>query len=158
MTKKLLFIRHGKATQEFMPDMERFITEKGIKRTRKHAKKLKEKGIFPDLIISSPAVRAHETAKIVAQNLNYDTAKIEINEHLYFSSEQTIINIVRSLPNNISTVFLVGHNNLWTDLANEFSSEDIWHLRTSGIYGVQFETSNWTDMLTAKKADLVLVN
>jgi len=158
MTKKILFIRHGKATQEFMPDMERFITEKGIKRTHKHTKKLKEKGIYPDLIISSPAVRAQETAQIIAQNFDYDIDKIEINEHLYFSSEQTIINIIRSLPNNITTVFLVGHNNLWTDLADEFSSEDIWHLRTSGIFGVQFDTENWAEILTAKKSDLVLIN
>ncbi len=158
MTKKLLFIRHAKATQEFLPDMERFITEKGIKRTHKHAKILKEKGIYPDLIISSPAVRAQETAQIIAQNLDYNVDNIEINEHLYFSSEQTIINIVRSLSNDISTVFLVGHNNLWTDLANEFSSEDIWHLRTSGIFGVQFNTINWTEILSAKKTDLILIN
>jgi phosphohistidine phosphatase len=156
--KKLIIIRHGKATHELMPDRERFLTEKGIKRVAKHAEILKEKNIFPDLIVSSPAVRAYETAKIIAKSLNYNNANIVINEYFYFESMQTVINHLGQLPNDASTVFIVGHNNLWTDLADALSSKDIWHLRTAGIFGVQLDTDDWAEIFTANQSDLLLIN
>jgi phosphohistidine phosphatase len=156
--KKLFFIRHGKATHKSMPDKKRYLIEKGIKRTIKHAKQLKEKGITPDLIISSPAVRAYQTAELIAKTLNYPVDKIKINKNFYFEPEDLVINEILSLPNDAQTVFLVGHNPLWTDLADYYLSADIWHLRTSGIAGVGFDTDDWTEIENVPKKDLVLIN
>ncbi len=71
--KHLFIIRHGKASQQMMPDIKRPLIEKGIKRTTKRAKSLKDLGIKPDLIVSSPAVRAFQTAEIFAKILDYPT-------------------------------------------------------------------------------------
>jgi len=62
------------------------------------------------------------------------------------------------LPDSVSTVFLVGHNNLWTQLSNELSTNNIWHLRTSGVFGVQFETKQWKNVFSASRKDIILIN
>ncbi len=156
--KKIFFIRHGKATHERMPDEERFLTEKGIKRTHKRAKQLKEQGIHPDLIISSPAKRALQTAEILANELNYPIEEIQIKKNFYFEPEELVVNEIYALPNDKNTVFFVGHNPLWTDLANEYVSSDIWHLRTSGVAGAAFETEDWAEIETAKKSKAYIIN
>ena len=156
--KQLYIIRHGKASQQMMPDIKRPLIEKGIKRTRKFAKKLKETGEQPDLIISSPAVRAYQTAEILADIFAYPKDKIDINKYFYFHSEDAVLHQLMGLPDTVNTVFITGHNPIWTDLADELMQQDIWHLRTSGIAGVAFETDSWTDLLQAKRKDLVLIN
>jgi len=156
--KNLILIRHGKATHEPMPDKKRFLTEKGIKRSRKFAEKLKEQNIKPDLMISSPATRAYETAKIFADIFDYPIEAIQINDNFYFAPDELVFNELYSLPNEKNTIFLFGHNPLWTELADYFSQNEIWQLRTSGIFGVSFDTNDWTKIETAPKKDLVLIN
>jgi len=156
--KTLVLIRHAKATHEIMPDKNRFITQKGINRTQKNAELLQKEGISPDLIISSPAKRAIQTAEIIANTFSYSIERIEINNHFYFEPRPLVIRDILSLSDDVKTVFLIGHNNLWTNLSNEFSSQDIWHLRTSGIFGVQFHTKKWKNIFTNLKIDLILIN
>ncbi len=156
--KKLVIIRHGKATHESMPDIKRYLIEKGIKRTKKFALKLKEQGISPDLIISSPAIRAFETAQLVAEVFSYPKEKIQINQAFYFHSLQTTVQQIYHLPDEIDTVFIVGHNPVWTDLADHFAHADIWHLRTSGMIAVQFDTNLWQEIEQVAIKDLVIIN
>jgi len=156
--KKLYLIRHGKASQQMMPDIKRPLIEKGIKRTRKFAKKLKETCVQPDLIVSSPAVRAYQTAEILAEIFEYPMDKIDINQYFYFHPEEAVLHQLMGLPDTVQTVFITGHNPIWTDIADELMQQDIWHLRTSGIAGICFETNKWKDILQAKRKDLVLIN
>ncbi len=156
--KKLFFIRHGKATQEFMDDKDRYLIDKGVKRTLKNARKLKESRISPDLILSSPAVRAYQTAEIIADTLGYPKENIVTKENFYFAPEDLVVNEILSLPNEVDTVFLVGHNPLWTEMANYFSSHNIGHLRTSGVVGVEFQTDDWTEIGNVPKSDIFIQN
>ena len=156
--KKLYIIRHGKASQQMMPDIKRPLIEKGIKRTRKFGKKLKETGVKPDLIVSSPAIRAYQTAEILADIFDYPKDKIDINPYFYFHEEDAVLHQLMALPDKVQTVFITGHNPIWTDLADELMQEEVWHLRTSGIAGVGFYTDTWKDILKAPRKDLVLIN
>ncbi len=156
--KKLIIIRHGKATQSFMPDKERFLVDKGKKRTQKFALKLKETGIIPDLILTSPAVRAKQTAEIIAEVFSFLKDKIQVKDTFYFRGKELVYNELYALPDDKNAVFIVGHNPLWTELADNFSTKQILHLRTSGIFGVEFDTKHWTEIETAEKRDLVLIS
>ncbi len=156
--KHLYLIRHGKATHKPMPDIKRFLTGKGIKRTKKYAAILAEQNIKPDLIISSPAVRALQTSEIIAGTLHYPVDKIEINPVFYFEPEQEVIDLIKNIPDRYNHVFLVGHNPIWTDLADRFSENAIWHLRTSGIYGTAFNTSSWKEILQSPRKNIILIN
>ena len=156
--KQLFLIRHGKATHEAMPDIKRYLTDKGIKRTRKHAGILAEKQLKPDLIISSPAVRAFQTAEILAKTIGYPSEKIEINPKLYFYPEDDLMNQIKEIPDTYNKVYLVGHNPIWTDLADQLSENGLWHLRTSGIFGVEFDTDTWQNVFQAPRKDILLIN
>lgn len=72
---KLYLVRHAIAeevgTTEYEDDSLRPLTEKGREKMRRIAKGLKELGVQPDLIVSSPYVRASQTASILAKELKY---------------------------------------------------------------------------------------
>ena len=122
------------------------------------ALKLKETLVNPDLIISSPAVRAYQTAEILAEVFNYPKSKIDINKYFYFYEEEAVLHQLKYLKDNVQTVFITGHNPVWTDLANRFYSSPVFHLRTSGIVGIGFETDTWKNFLEVKRTDIILIN
>ncbi|HAA32229.1 MAG TPA: phosphohistidine phosphatase SixA [Cyanobacteria bacterium UBA8553] len=64
---ELYLIRHGIAAdrEAYANDEERPLTDKGRQKTDKVAKQLRQKGLHFDLILSSPLVRAKETAAIL---------------------------------------------------------------------------------------------
>jgi phosphohistidine phosphatase len=70
---KLYLIRHSNAvdpgTPDYEDDSQRPLTEKGRDKARKIASALKELGAEPNLILSSPYVRAAQTAEIVAKTI-----------------------------------------------------------------------------------------
>ena len=76
----LYLLRHGIAIDredpECPPDAERPLTSEGIEKTREVARGLRKLGVKPDLILSSPLVRAIQTAEIAAVELSYAKEKI----------------------------------------------------------------------------------
>jgi phosphohistidine phosphatase len=76
----IYLVRHGIATDRedpsCPPDPERRLTEKGIAKTREVARGAKELGIDADLFLSSPYLRALETAEVFAGEFGYDKGKI----------------------------------------------------------------------------------
>ena len=156
--KYLYFIRHGKATHKSMPDSKRYLTEKGIKRTKKYAGLLAGQNIKPDLIVSSPATRALQTAEILAEVLHYPVEEIDINPVFYFEPEREVLKQIKHFSDTYNHVFIVGHNPIWTDLADQFSNTPIWHLRTSGIFGTKFDTDSWKNILQSRRQNTILIN
>jgi phosphohistidine phosphatase len=72
----LYLLRHGIAIDRDDPscpaDPDRFLTPRGIKRTRAACRGLRKLGVSPDLIAASPYRRAVETAEIAAKELGHD--------------------------------------------------------------------------------------
>ncbi len=79
-------IRHGIAIDreepDCPPDAERPLTKKGIEKARLVMEGLRELGAKPDVILSSPLVRAWQTAEIAAKVLHYAKDKIRRSEAL----------------------------------------------------------------------------
>jgi len=149
--KTLHIVRHGKALQEFVQiqDDDRPLIVKGIHNNIVVAKKFVAKHPVPDLIISSYAARALQTAHIFARVMHYPHEKIKANEELYLHGDKEIYNILENLPDEIESVMIVGHNPDLTDVANRFSAR-IGEISTSGVVTVRFETSRWSDFHEAK--------
>ncbi len=76
----LYLFRHGEATDredpECPPDAERPLTREGVEKTRLAARGLRRLGVKPDLIVSSPLLRAVQTAELAAAELSYAKEKI----------------------------------------------------------------------------------
>jgi phosphohistidine phosphatase len=82
----LYIVRHGIAVDrtdpKCPPEAERPLTAKGVQKTRAAALGLKELKVKPDVLITSPFVRAAQTAEIFAEALNYPTGKIRVSDAL----------------------------------------------------------------------------
>src|ERR1700737_3722642 len=91
------------------PDPERYLTDDGIEKTREVAKRFAALGVSPDLFVSSPYVRAMQTAEIFASALDYPKHKIRRNELLLPGSESSVFFRELAKDKHSSTVLLFGH-------------------------------------------------
>jgi len=153
--KTLYILRHAKSdwSEPGQDDIERAIREKGIKRTELIIKYMQSKSMKPELIVSSHALRAIQTAKLVANGLNYPKNSIVINPKIYYWNEDQIGNLFFELNDAVSSMLLVGHNPAFTGLGNKFLTEKISYLPTSGLVCVHFDIESWADLDSTKVVD-----
>jgi phosphohistidine phosphatase len=110
---QLYIVRHGIAVDredpKCPPDPERYLTEEGVEKTKQVAKGVAALGVTADLFLSSPYVRAAQTAEIFASALDYPKQKIRRTDLLLPGAEPS--QLFRELARNkqASSVFLFGH-------------------------------------------------
>jgi phosphohistidine phosphatase len=148
--KTLFIIRHAKSSWDAsnVDDFERPLNERGKRDAPRMGKRLKEKEIHADQMISSPAKRAFSTAKKIAEVLKYPKNEIKTDRRLYHADEETILTVVRELKDNRKTVMIFGHNPGLTEFVNSLmdGQQDIDNIPTCGVVAFQFNTESWTDV------------
>ena len=146
--KTLFVIRHGKSSWEDpqLSDHDRPLLPTGIKKTKRIANYLKEKISVPDLMLSSTAKRAHETAKIIAEKINYPVDYIKTSSKLYHAGSDDIYTTLYTLDNAINSVMIFGHNPTFTYFVNHYLDPGIENLPTSGVVCVEFNCDIWEDV------------
>jgi phosphohistidine phosphatase len=109
----LYIVRHGIAIDREDPkspaEADRYLTEEGIAKTKQVAKGLASMGIHADLMITSPYVRARQTAAIFAKALDYPEQKIRQSESLLPGAEPGAFLRELAREKNASSVFCFGH-------------------------------------------------
>jgi len=109
----LYIVRHGIAIDredpKCPPDPERYLTEEGLEKTKQVAKGVAALGITPDLLISSPYVRAIQTAEIFAAALDYSKQKIHRTDVLLPGAEPSLLFRELAKDKQSSCVFVFGH-------------------------------------------------
>ena len=148
--KKLFLIRHGKSSWEFpdLHDKDRPLKKRGRRDGLVIGKKLKEANVEADLIISSPANRAHSSAVIIAQEIGYPESSIILEDRIYFEGIKAIFDVINNIKDHFNTVLMFGHNPDFTTLANQFSDDYIDNVPTTGVIGIEFDIENWKDAST----------
>lgn len=146
--KTLIILRHGKSSwdEPMQRDIDRPLITRGKKRTQLIADYLKRHNIIPQLIISSPAIRAYDTAKIAALTLELNIEDIQIDESLYFVSVEKYFEALYAAPDKCNVLMIVGHNPMITDFCNSFLEQHIDNLPTSGLCVVSFNTDVWNEV------------
>jgi phosphohistidine phosphatase len=108
----LYIIRHAiavdRGTPEYEDDSQRPLTDKGKKKMRQIAKGLQTLGVDFDLILSSPYVRAKETAEILAEVLKTKTA-VAFSENLIPMGDPDLLIAEMNEKYNVNSIALVGH-------------------------------------------------
>ena len=153
MSKTLLMVRHAKSSWDNseLSDHERPLLKLGIKRTMLIIDYLSKSHVKPDLIVSSHAVRAFETARMIAKGLSYPRHEIQIERNIYFHDADGLYNLAMALPDDKNVVMLVGHNPAMTQLANMFLDEKLDYLPTTGVVSMGFDTDQWNQIALANK-------
>lgn len=148
-SRLLLLIRHGKAAPKDvgLSDFERILTKSGAETCYRVAAKLARKKLSIDLMLSSPADRAHETAHLFALSLGYPFQKIGIVEALY--SPGTIVPMLgqlKRLPVSVRTVALFGHNPLFDELAAYLIPGFSQSIPKGAVAAISFGVGSWADL------------
>ncbi|MCX6243513.1 MAG: histidine phosphatase family protein [Bacteroidetes bacterium] len=143
--KRLYLVRHAKSSREEpgMQDIDRPLLEKGIQRTQKVIRFLKERKVKIDLIISSPAERAFQTAILVAKGMDYPENEIRLERKIYDGYYDRILDLIYSIPNHVDSLMIFGHNPTITLLSNLFLNPGIEPLPTTGTVCISFDTDKW---------------
>lgn len=147
--KTLFLVRHSKAVtrKANLPDFQRTLVRSGEKKATSMAKKLKREGVTPDLMISSTANRALETAHLFARNLDYPTHEILVKDVLYNEmSPEALLDVVRQVDDRYKSVMLFGHNPAFTDFACYLVKGFDQDIPKTGIVGIQFQKDRWNDV------------
>ncbi|HEY3430146.1 MAG TPA: histidine phosphatase family protein [Cyclobacteriaceae bacterium] len=143
--KKLYVIRHAKSSWDspLLDDFDRPLNERGERDAPRMAKRLKEKRIVPDLMLSSPANRALTTCIKIADVLQYQPEKIKTDETLYHADEDEILGVVKKLNDKHDEVIIFGHNPGLTDFINKMTDARIDNIPTCGVVACVFEVDSW---------------
>ena len=157
--KRLFLIRHAKSDwgNPMLLDMQRPLNARGHADAPRMASHLKTLGFIPDLIVSSPAVRARTTAEYFAKTMGIPPLSIDFQSDIYEANETDIMHIIHELPESASTVFLFGHNPTMTYVADSFAKKQRFdNIPTCGIVQIQSNTegSSWATF-NRKTADAV---
>ena len=157
--KTLYIVRHAKSSWDNpgLADHERPLLEKGKKRTKYVIDYMIENNIKVDLIISSHAIRAWQTASAIGNALNYPEDRIQISTAIYHGDVDSLMNHFFDLSDDVNSLMMVGHNPTFTTFANYFLHKKIDWLPTSGIVCIEFDTDKWDNVINAqKKAKFVI--
>lgn len=146
--KTLYLARHAKSSWKFeeLSDHDRPLNGRGRKAIPKMAEALKNLDFNPDLIVSSPAVRALTTATLFAKELEYSQENIKLIDDIYGANREELLTIIRNLPDNANRVMLVGHNNTLTDLGNFLSPKSVANIPTAGVMALTFDAASWNEI------------
>jgi phosphohistidine phosphatase len=155
--KTLLLLRHAKSSwkQPELHDHDRPLNKRGKKEAPKVGAYLKEKDLIPDMILSSTARRARDTAQAVLEESGF-AGEIDLYQDLYLSDTSCYLDILRSLPDSPNRVLVVGHNpdleellTLLTDVSH--------HLVTAGLAQIDLPISSWNELNEATDGRLQFV-
>ena len=142
---ELILIRHAKAesrdANSWPDDDQRPLTVEGRAEQRAATRTMKKMGIKFDFLVTSPLVRARETADIVAKGYRWTEAPQVAEEVGHEYSVGAIVKLLAKFPPN-ATVALVGHEPDFSDLASAMISKDRdarIAVKKSGVVGIEFD-------------------
>ncbi len=150
--KKLYLIRHAKSSWDDanLDDFLRPLNTRGEKDAPRMGKRLKEKRVTPDFMITSPANRALTTCEIFAKLLNYSKQKIKADKRLYHADANQILSVIQEIPDHKNDsediVLLFGHNPGLTEFANELLNQSILNIPTCGIVSATLLIQTWKEI------------
>jgi phosphohistidine phosphatase len=147
--RRLTLVRHGKSDWSLpgQNDWDRPLNKRGQRDVPDMARRLRSRRLKPDLILSSPAVRALTTATVMARELKVPAALVRQEERLYLASATDLLVVVRELADEAKHVMVFGHNPGMTECANRLSAGDhIDNLPTCGVFTAQFDIAGWQDL------------
>lgn len=111
ISKELLLLRHGKSDWKAgTSDFYRPLNKRGKHNAHQMGKWLARQKLTPDLIISSPAVRALTTAEIVCEAMGLAAYSIQTEKSIYEASLADLRQVLLYIPDSIQRLLLIGHN------------------------------------------------
>ena len=148
MPLTLYIVRHAKAEDrsQFMTDHSRELTSDGIMAAARMGRYLHNKDIHPQVIISSTAPRARDTAKVIAEQIGFDQTTIQLDEKLFEGGPKAYLAAVNALTNDIDSAMIVGHNPDVSYFAEFLTHQSVGSMSKGAVIAVTFADVSWAEV------------
>ena len=111
MGRELLILRHGKSDWgQDLDDFQRPLKDRGKRGAQRIGVWLQQQDLLPDYIVSSPAVRALETARKISKAMGLDSRQIKQEPAIYEAALADLKKVLGQCPDKARRVMIVGHN------------------------------------------------
>ena len=152
--KRLALLRHAKSSwdEADLDDFQRPLNGRGQKAARRMGREMKQRGIAFDLVLASPATRVRETIEGVAEKCPGLDRNVRFEQSIYLADSSTLIDLVHSLPDEIETALIIGHNPGLERLVLQLSKDGERRSRvaegypTAALAIIEFDADHWTSV------------
>jgi phosphohistidine phosphatase len=142
-SRRLVIVRHAKsAWPDDVPDTQRPLNKRGRRAAPAAGRWLRDRVGHVDAVVCSPAARTRETWGLIAAELDGAAAPI-FDERVYAATAETLLAVVRGIPDNAGSALLVGHNPGVSELVAVLAGTEL-EMKTSAI-AVLGLTGSWAD-------------
>ena len=144
--KTLYLLRHAKSSwdEPGLKDFDRPLNKRGLKAAPKLGVYMLKEKIRPDVILSSPALRAKQTTNMVCEAAGLSSL-INFDERIYEASVQRLFEIVTRFEDRIEKALMVGHNPGFEELLAALTGES-HRMTTAALACIELRVEKWTDL------------
>lgn len=134
MDRILIIVRHAQAkeAEKTQKDADRSLTEEGIGDASIIGRYLYNQNVSVDKILSSAATRARETAELIAEQLKYDTSRIQYDPEIYNGSVRSLLTMINGFNPAWNKALIVAHNPAATYLTEYLTKTAIGSMAAGG--------------------------
>lgn len=145
MPKHLYLLRHAEAAQKEsrQDDKSRELTPAGIKDSLHMGAWFRDQNFHFDLIVSSSALRAEQSAQMVAEAMKVEHPRILMEDVLYEASVRQFLDYVINIEDGYEDVLIVAHNPAISYLAEYLTKGDIGDMAAGSVVVIKFDFSSW---------------
>lgn len=138
--KSLTLFRHAKTERDSTSgrDFDRRLIERGQDDSKRMGEEFRTLGLEFDLVLSSPAARAAETAELAGLTSRFD-------ERIYDAASSELLAIVQSADSEIDRLAMVGHNPGFERLASRLIGQ-IVEMPTGSLVEVEIPVDRWAEV------------
>ncbi len=142
--RTLYLLRHSKTNAESATgrDFDRSLAERGVLDSATVGEFISDIQPLPQIIISSPALRARETAEAVNMNLRLD---IQFDQRIYEARVGTLVEIIGEISADINCAVLIGHNPGFERLVEYLTGENV-AMPTSALAIIEIKNTEWNSI------------
>ena len=158
MPKLITAVRHAKSSWKDpgLRDLDRPLNGRGKKAAPAMASKLKELGLKPDLLLSSPARRAYDTARAFAEVFGFKESDILKDPRFYFEGEEAMAESLMELDDQFSSVVFFSHEPVISEFCETWCDWNEFKYPTAAACVVRVEADQWRDIRAPGKQELYL--
>jgi phosphohistidine phosphatase len=152
--KTLLLLRHAKSDwrNPELADHDRPLNKRGKRDAPRMGRLLLDENLLPDLIITSTAQRARDTAAAVVAVSKY-AGKIKASRGFYLAGPEAYIKVLRVVPDTCRRVMIVGHNPGLEALL-ELLAGTPTILPTAALAQIELPIAQWRELGEETKGEL----
>jgi len=156
--KTVFLLRHAKSAWDNpdLRDFDRTLSPRGRKAATAMGAYMKDEGLFPDLVISSPSARTRETLERLQEGLG-KALKVNFLDSLYLGAARTLAEDAMAAPEEATSLMIVGHNPGMHSLAVHWAAKGPQDLLeslyakypTGALAEIEFRVNNWPALALA---------